>query len=236
MRILITRPRDDAEPLARALTALGHEPMIEPLLEISFLAGPPLDLIGVQGILLTSANGARAVARRTPARDVAVIAVGPATAAAARAAGFTNVSESSGEGVEALAAFVRAKLRAADGALVHPTGSVTAGDLAGALGAHGFSVRRAVIYEAKAVDHLSGAAVAELSAGLIDAAAFFSPRTAALFAELIEEEELEEACNRVTAICLSQAVATALAPVRFARIKVAEKPSQDAMLAAISGG
>jgi uroporphyrinogen-III synthase len=146
------------------------------------------------------------------------------------------VSESSGEGVEALATFVRANLRAADGALVHPTGSVTAGDLAGALGAHGFSVRRAVIYEAKAVDHLSGAAVAELSAGLIDAAVFFSPRTAALFAELIEEEELEEACNRVTAICLSQAVAAALAPVRFALIKVAEKPSQDAMLAAISGG
>ena len=235
MRILITRPREDAEPFARALMAAGHEPVIEPLLEIGFLDGPPLDLIGVQAILLTSANGARATAKRTPMRDIAVVAVGPATAAAARAAGFTRVSESEGEGegVDALAAFARATLKPADGALVHPAGSVAAGDLGGALSAQGFTVRRHVIYEAKAVDHLSGAVVAELSAGLIDAVTFFSPRTAALFVELIDEEELGGACNRVTAICLSQAVANVLAPVGFAHIKVAEKPSQDAMLAVI---
>ena len=39
MRILITRPREDAEPFARALTIAGHEPVIEPLLAIqSFYA------------------------------------------------------------------------------------------------------------------------------------------------------------------------------------------------------
>ena len=233
MRILITRPRVDAEPFARALTGLGHEAVIEPLLEIGFLPGSPLELSGVQAILLTSANGARAAASRTPVRDIAVVAVGPATAAAARAAGFGKVSESSGDGVDALAAFVRATLRPEDGALVHPTGSVAAGDLAGALSAHGFAVRRETIYEARAVDHLSGAVVAELSAGLIDAAAFFSPRTAALFAELAADEGLEAACGRVTAICLSQAVGAALAPLSFCTIKIAKNPSIEAMLALV---
>lgn len=233
LRILITRPREDAEPFARALTALGHEPVIEPLLDIAFIPGLPLDLDGVQAMLLTSANGARAAAQRTSARDIAVIAVGPTTAAAARSAGFARVSESGGEGVDALAAFVRGTLRVADGALLHPAGSVSAGDLAGALGAHGYSVRREVIYEARAADHLSGAVVAELSAGLLNAVTFFSPRTAALFVELIEAESLEPALERVRAICLSQAVADALAPAHFAEIKVAEKPSQDAMLAII---
>jgi uroporphyrinogen-III synthase len=90
-----------------------------------------------------------------------------------------------------------------------------------------------VIYEARAVDHLSGAAVAELSAGLIDAVMFFSPRTAGLFVELGEEENLEGALARVRAICLSQAVAAALGATRFAGVSIAEKPSQDAMLAAI---
>jgi len=233
MRIVITRPRDDAEPFARAVMALGHDAVIEPLLDIVYPAGAPLDLKGVQAILLTSANGARAAALRTTVRDVAVIAVGPATAAAARAAGFVQVSESTGEGVEALAAFVRAKLRADAGALVHPTGSVAAGDLAGALGPHGFTVRRETIYEARAVDHLSGAVVAELSAGLIDAVVFFSPRTAGIFAELAGEEELEGACGRVTAICLSQAVASALEPLGFAGVKIAQNPSAEAMLALI---
>lgn len=233
MRVLITRPREDAEPFARALTTLGHACVIEPLLDVVFLDGPALDLIGVQAILLTSANGARAVARRTSARDIAVIAVGPATASAARSAGFTTVSESSGEGVDGLADCVRKKLRSADGSLLHPTGSVTAGDLAAALEPQGFNVRREAIYDAQAVDHLSGATVAELTAGLIDAATFFSPRTAALFVELCEEENLGPALSRIRAICLSPAVAAALAPAAFAEIKVAEKPSQDAMLAAI---
>jgi uroporphyrinogen-III synthase len=233
MRILITRPREDAEPFARALTALGHEAVIEPLLEIAYLTGPTLDLVGVQAILLTSANGARAVALRTPARDIAIIAVGQATAGAARDAGFIHVSVSTGEGVDALAAFVQAKLRGADGTLVHPTGSTMAGDLAGALGAHGFRVRREVIYEARGVDHLSGALVAELSAGLVDAATFFSPRTAGLFAELAEDEGLQAPCRRVTAICLSQAVAAALAPLGFAAVKIAKNPSTDAMLTLI---
>ncbi len=233
MRILITRPRQDAEPFARALTTLGHEAVIEPLLEIAYLSGPPLDLIGVQAILLTSANGARAAALRAPARDVAVIAVGAATAAAARDAGFVNVSESPGEGVDALAAFVRGKVRATDGALLHPTGSVVAGDLAAALDAYGYSVRRETIYEARAVNNLSGALVAELSAGLIDAATFFSPRTAGLFAEIAEDEGLQAPCRRVTAICLSQAVAAGLAPLGFAAVKIAKNPSAEAMLALI---
>ena len=111
MRVLITRPREDAEPFARALTAIGHEPVIEPLLEIVCPPGPALDLIGVQALLLTSANGARAAAQRTRERGIIAVAVGPATAMAARDAGFTNVSESSGEGVDALAAFVRENLR-----------------------------------------------------------------------------------------------------------------------------
>ena len=233
MRILITRPREDAEPFARALTALGHTCVIEPLLEVVFLDGPELDLIGVQAIALTSANGARAVARRTARRDIAIVAVGPATAGAARAGGFTTVNESTGEGVDGLAAFVRATLRPADGALFHPTGSSTAGDLAGALEPLGFNVRREAIYDAQAVDHISGATVAELSAGLIDAVTFFSPRTAAIFVELSEEENLEASLTRVRAICLSQAVATALAPMQFGEIRVAEKPSQDALLATI---
>jgi len=184
--------------------------------------------------LLTSANGARALASRTTSREIAILAVGPATAAAAREAGFSNVSESSGEGVDALAAFVQAKLRPADGALIHVTGSVTAGDLAGALDGLGFAVRRERLYEARAVDHLSGAVVAEVTAGLIDAVTFFSPRTATLFVDLAQEEGLETPCRRLTAICLSPAVGAALAPVAFGAVKIAKNPSRDAMLAAIA--
>ncbi|MBP6011416.1 MAG: uroporphyrinogen-III synthase [Alphaproteobacteria bacterium] len=228
MRVLVTRPRHDAEAFAALLHARGHTTIIEPLIDIDFRSGPPLDLKGVQAIALTSANGARATAARTPARDIRIIAVGPATAAEAKVLGFRNVDESPGEGVNGLAAHIAATLKPTAGAILHATGTVTAGDLKAALPA--FTVRTAQIYEAHAAQTLSGAVTTELTAGLIDAVTLFSPRTATLFATLIQNTGLEPACGRVQALCLSAAVANALAPLAFRRVQTAEKPTAAALL------
>src|SRR5690348_3644654 len=90
-RALVTRPRAEAERLAAALAARGVEAFCEPLLDIRYLDGPPLDLAAIQAVLCTSANGGRALARRCAARDVPLLAVGETTAARARAEGFRNV-------------------------------------------------------------------------------------------------------------------------------------------------
>jgi hypothetical protein len=91
---LITRPEEDARPLAEALAARGVATVIEPLLAIRPLpeAASDLakDLAGVQALLFTSANGARAFAELSPRRDIGVLAVGDATASAARGLGFTG--------------------------------------------------------------------------------------------------------------------------------------------------
>ncbi len=68
-----------------------------PLLSVRFHDGPPLALDGAQAILATSANGVRALARRSRARDLPVFAVGPQTAEAAREAGFANVKSADGD-------------------------------------------------------------------------------------------------------------------------------------------
>ena len=230
MRVLITRPRADAEALAARIHALGHTTFVEPLIDIVFVDGQPLDLMGVQALAFTSANGARAAARRTTNRAIPIVAVGPTTAAEARAQGFTTVSESTLEGVEGLTRHVQANLKPSTGILLHITGTVTAGDLRGALTAHGFTARTERLYEARAAETLTGALTAELKAGLVDAAAFFSPRTAALFAALIEAENLAPACRGMTALTLSQPVANALRPLGFRRIRVAAEPTADALL------
>src|SRR3954470_7941092 len=69
MRALVTRPRAEAASLAEALAARGIAALLEPLLDIHYrdLGGPP-DLAGVQALLCTSANGARAFARLSPER------------------------------------------------------------------------------------------------------------------------------------------------------------------------
>ena len=88
MKILVTRPTLDGEETARLLALRGHEALPAPLLTTQFLDGPEVMLEGVQAILATSANGMRALARRTSRRDMVVFAVGPQTAAEAQHQGF----------------------------------------------------------------------------------------------------------------------------------------------------
>ena len=79
MRLLVTRPREDAEVLAVLLRERGVETIIEPLISIRDVDGPGLDLAGVQALLITSANGIRAFSRRQGDRDIAVFAIGDAS-------------------------------------------------------------------------------------------------------------------------------------------------------------
>lgn len=229
MRALVTRPREDAEPLAGLLRERGIEPVIEPMLTIAPCATGGVDLDGVQALLVTSANGARALAAATPARGLPVFAVGEASARAARAAGFAAVTSAGGD-VETLAQVVAAALDPKGGALLHAAGGAVAGDLAGRLGGGGFEVRRAVLYEAHTAEALSPAAAEALRRGGIDMALFFSPRTASTFVTLAVKAEVAAACRKVTAFCLSPAVAEAARELPWRRVRCAARPELAALL------
>jgi uroporphyrinogen-III synthase len=229
MRILLTRPCEDSEPLAERLRRQGHEVVQAPLLEIRLLPDAALDLDGVQALLLTSANGARALPADAAIRVLPVIAVGASTARAARAAGFVHVASADGD-VAGLAALVTERLNPAVGALLHVAAGHVAGDLAGRLGEAGFQVRRAILYEAVAAETLPAAAAAALRQG-VDAVLFYSPRTALTFAKLATEAGLSRTCGGTEALCLSQAVADAARELDWRAVRVAPQPDQEALLA-----
>ena len=128
MRLLITRPQEDAIAIAKILRALGHTPIIAPLMEVQFREHPGLTLEGVQAVLATSANGVRAIAQRASRRDVPVYAVGPQTAESARSAGFKKVLSAEGDSI-ALVEFVAEHADPGKGVLLHAAGTETAGRL-----------------------------------------------------------------------------------------------------------
>ena len=231
-RLLVTRPAADAASLAEALAARGIEVLIEPMLSIEIVTGPTLDLDGVQALLVTSANGARALARRTRVRDLPVLAVGEASACAARGEGFARV-ESAGGDAAALAALAIDRLDPGAGALLHAAASDVAGDLAGRLGGAGFAYRREVLYRARATERLSPAAVAALREGGVDGVLFFSPRTAATFVTLMVKAGLAISARRLDAYCLSPAVAEAAEKLTWKRVAVAARPEQGELLTVI---
>src|SRR5262245_15671756 len=86
VRLLITRPRADADAFAQTLRVRGHVAIVAPVMEVLPRDGPPLALDSVQAVLATSANGVRALAARSARRDVPLYAVGPQTAEAAEQA------------------------------------------------------------------------------------------------------------------------------------------------------
>lgn len=232
MRALVTRPRADAATVTAALEARGFDVLLEPLIEIVPRADASPDFDGVQGLLFTSANGARALAGKTTRRDLPVWAVGDATAGEALRLGFARV-ESAGGDVAALANLVTARVDPKAGALLHVAGSVQAGDLAGDLAARGFDVRRALLYDARPAEALSDALKTALAAQGVDIALFFSPRSAATFVRLARAAGVSGLCRPIAAYALSAAVAEALDPPLWRRVRVAERPVQDALLAAI---
>ncbi len=233
-RILITRPEEDARPLADALHQRGIATLLEPLLAIRTLPemAAPLaeDLAGIQAILFTSANGVRAFADLSSRRDIGVLAVGDATAAAARAAGFSAV-ESAGGDVNALADLARRRLKPAGGPLFHAAGSAVAGDLARLLSEAGFTLRRRMLYESRPADAFTLESRAALLAGEIGQVVLFSPRTAATFVKLAQGAALD--CRRMTALCLSPAVAEAAGALSWRAIRIAAHPDLSSMLALI---
>jgi uroporphyrinogen-III synthase len=82
MRVIVTRPRAQAGPLAEALRAAGFEPVVCPLVELEPIDDGPIDVVGYDWVVVTSANGAEQLARRHAGYLPKVAAIGAATAGA----------------------------------------------------------------------------------------------------------------------------------------------------------
>lgn len=230
MRVLITRPLDAAHDTAAELRSRGHDAIIEPLLTIIIEQGPPLDTGRYARLVLTSANGAHAAATRMADRRIPVLAVGPATAAEARARGFTQVTEADGNGIDGIVSAL-ARLPAKDHRpLLHVAGTDVAGDLAAQARKLGLNLERMTLYRAVAAGALSDGTREMLKSGQVDVAMFFSPRTAEIFARLAHAAGIGQHLGRICACVISQNAANALKSLTFGKVLVAKETTAGAMV------
>jgi uroporphyrinogen-III synthase len=88
LRVIVTRPREQAEPLVERLEALGLEVVLCPLIELEPVGPPEVDVSGYDWVIVTSPRGARELAERRRGELPAVAAIGPGTAAALREHGI----------------------------------------------------------------------------------------------------------------------------------------------------
>jgi uroporphyrinogen-III synthase len=86
VKVVVTRPRDQAGPLVARLEALGLDVVECPLIEIEPF-DDPVDVDGYEWVVVTSPNGARQLVERARGPFPKVAAVGPGTAEALRELG-----------------------------------------------------------------------------------------------------------------------------------------------------
>lgn len=210
MRVWVTRAEPGAAATAERLKALGHVPVVLPLLQVRAL-DTRLSLEGVAALAFTSANGVSAYAALEARRDLPVFTVGDATAEAARAAGFSRVASAGGD-VEALIALIA---DAAPGPVLHAGARQPAGDLIGGLAARGVTGRAAPLYEAVETP--------PPSAPCVDVVLAHSPRAASVLARVA-------GMTGVPAFCISEAAAAPLRRANFAVLAIAPFPNEAALL------
>lgn len=227
-RVCVTRAEPGASATAVRLIAHGCEPLVAALSQIEPVQALGEDPAAAAAFAVTSANAVRAFCAVSSLRDRPVFAVGDATAAAAREAGFGAVFSADGD-VDALAGLIADRWRPGDGPIWHLRGEAAAGDLAGALSALGFAVQEAVVYRAVAAATLPAALDHALAARTIDAILFHAPAAARIFAHLAGGRDL----SFCAAAAISRAAAAPLAALGLARIAIASAPTETALFAAL---
>ena len=232
MRVLITRPRDDAQRLAQRLSAQGHLCHLAPLIQITPTEADLPPLTDLRGLAFTSAIGVRPLEKKLTGDDAAswfalpAYAVGPQTYAAAEQAGFSNVTEASGD-VEGLAQRIASQSEASmEGAILHIAGTHLAGNLQAALAAHNIRVEKCVLYEALAATQFDAQTAAAMHGHGFEAVVIYSQRSAHIYVALMSEIE----AAKPLVFCLSAAIAEIMQAAGFAT-QTAAAPHEDAMLA-----
>jgi uroporphyrinogen-III synthase len=229
MRILVTRPRFDAERTAARLEARGHEAIIDSLLKIESM---PFQIGGKKfdAVVITSASALHAAANETFASffSIPIFVVGPHSGEVAREAGFRNVKICGGN-VRALANEMGATL-ARDARVLYLAGVDRAQNLAAMVQSAGIEVETAVVYRAVPAVRFTEDTAALLRGGKIDAVLHYSARSAGIFIDLVQKEKLENALQKVRHLCLSDAVASVLRDAGL-RTETAARPDEDALLA-----
>jgi uroporphyrinogen-III synthase len=208
---------------------MGLDPLVAPVTEVAPLRPRLPPAVAVQAVLATSANALPALA---PLHSVRLFAVGDATAARAREAGFTEVASAGGD-AEALAWLVREHCDPAGRPLLLAGPQRQGRTLPRLLRAAGFTVLRRSAYVVRRVAELPEAARAALLEERVTAALFFSPGTARAFVALAASLPPASFAG-VDSLAISSAAATVLRALPWQRIRIAAAPDQNELLGLLS--
>ncbi len=235
MQVLLTRAADEASRSALKLVAAGHSALLSPVLEMvpTGAEWPP----GVIDAVIATSAQAFELFSDAPdwplpeaRRLMPLYLVGERTREAARERGFEGPATIEPDAKE-LAAKVAASLPPGS-RVVYLAGRDRKPDLERNLTDAGQTIEVVEVYAAQAAEGLSESAIAALEAGAIGAVLHYSRRSTEIFLALAQGAGLD--IRNTTHVAISQDAAVPLWDARCSEVHVAEKPNEQAMIAAVS--
>lgn len=235
MAVLVTRPQADAEATARSLRERGFDVMLAPMLRFEPVPFHDEPDARHDAVIITSANAVRAIGPQLaghPMLRLPLFAVGEHTAAAARDAGFRDISVSNGDAGslrDLVLASTKAKRLKKSATLLYLAGADLARDLAGELGERGFTVVTHATYRMTPVLSLPPQVCDAFAAGAIDAVLHYSRRSARAFLDAVRAGGVEISALALPQCCISSAVASILHDAGATHVVTAVSPDEDGL-------
>jgi uroporphyrinogen-III synthase len=239
MAVLVTRPAPDNEATAEALRDRGFEPLLAPMLRFEPLPFQDEDDVSYGAVIATSANALRGLGSDAAGhrlQELPIFVVGKHTALAANDAGFAKVISTDGDALrlrDTIMAAAKAKEIKKKLPLLYLAGADLARDLAGDLGAQGFTVITHTTYRMAAITDLPRPACHAFAANGIEAVLHYSRRSARAFLDAARAAGVEISALAVLQGCISDNVASLLREAGAAQLLTARSPDENALLEAL---
>lgn len=233
MRILITRPRESAAPLLNRLKNLGHQVILDPLIEMIPLTLDLPPLSSFEAVVTTSQQAIRCLSTLTPLRDFPLWCVGNESAKVAQDLGFQTLHTAEGSAEDLMIKLMKTIDPSSGKTVLHASGDVIRVDVVDTLSKKGISAKRIVLYKTIEATAFSPETFQALKLNTIDATLFYSPRTGRIFQNLCRLSKLENHCKMLMAVCLSDSIKTAIQDLPWKKIRIAKKTTTDDLLMAL---
>jgi uroporphyrinogen-III synthase len=239
MAVLVTRPHPDGESTAADLRARGFEVLLAPVLRFEPVAFRDDEDARYGAVIVTSANAVRGIESHLNASrllKLPLFAVGEHTAAAARRAGFETVISANGDAGalrQLVEASVKTKALKKTSTLLHLAGADLARDLAGELGARGFSVVTLTTYRMAPVSGLPRETCEAFAANRVEAVLHYSRRSARAFLDAARAAGVEISALSIPHCCISDGVASVVRDAGAMQVMVAASPDENGLLEAL---
>ncbi|MEO5805303.1 uroporphyrinogen-III synthase [Devosia sp.] len=230
MSILVTRPEPDATGTVSRLWAMDVDAIAVPLLVRQVLDTALPEAGDFAAMVVTSGNALRTLSERSGVeqyRSLPIFTVGEVTGIEAQTLGFGTVQSAAG-GLAELADLL--KRSGIAGPVFYPAASERNGDLAALVAPFGLTLVTTPLYRMVPVTRVPESVVAELASGAIEAALFYSRRTAQSFVAAMADRLTAAQRQHLAVLCLSNAVAEPLRAAGYGNAAIARHPNEETMM------